>query len=379
MKKIHLIAAARPNFMKIAPLYHALKKVPWAVPTIVHTGQHYDINMSGSFFRELMLPEPEINLGVGSGSHAEQTGKVMMAYEKLLCEAEPDMVVVGDVNSTMACTLAAVKVNFGPKRNGESHEVTRRPLVAHLEAGLRSFDQTMPEEINRMVTDTLADVLWTPSEDADENLVREGVAAEKIERVGNIMIDSLEMMRPQIETRRTWSDYGFGQGTYGLVTLHRPANVDPPKKLEKLCAALARIAAQVPLIFPVHPRTRKNLAANSLLETLQQVSELHLAEPISYISFMNLVFNCRFVLTDSGGIQEETTYLGKPCLTLRPNTERPVTITKGTNRLVTIDDLDDCLAEILAADLTTRQVPELWDGYTAERVVDSIRRFLVVP
>ena len=360
MKKIHLIAAARPNFIKIAPLYHALKKVPWSVPTIVHTGQHYDTNMSGSFFRELMLPEPDVNLGVGSGSHAEQTGQVMMAYEKLLCETEPDMVVVvGDVNSTMACTLASVKVNFGLKSNGGNHGVARRPLVAHLEAGLRSFDRTMPEEINRMVTDTLADVLWTPSEDADENLAREGAAAEKIVRVGNIMIDSLEMMRPQIEARRTWADYGFEQDTYGLVTLHRPANVDPPKKLEKLCAALVRIAAQVPLIFPVHPRTRKNLETYSLLEPLQQVSGLHLAEPISYISFMNLVFNCRFVLTDSGGIQEETTYLGKPCLTLRPNTERPVTITKGTNRLATIDDFEHWQAEVLADCKTIHQVPEL--------------------
>jgi UDP-N-acetylglucosamine 2-epimerase (non-hydrolysing) len=209
MIKIHLIAAARPNFMKIAPLYHALRKVPWAVPTIVHTGQHYDTNMSGSFFEELMLPEPDINLGVGSGSHAEQTGQVMMAYEKLLFETEPAMVVVvGDVNSTMACTLAAVKVNFGPKGDRGSHEVVQRPLVAHLEAGLRSYDRTMPEEINRMVTDALADVLWTPSEDADANLVRESIAAKKIERVGNIMIDSLEMMRPRIEAQKTWSSSG---------------------------------------------------------------------------------------------------------------------------------------------------------------------------
>jgi len=243
--KIHLIAAARPNFMKIAPLYHALKKESWAEPVIVHTGQHYDLNMSDVFFQDLGLPEPEIHLGVGSGSHAEQTGRVMMAYEKVLLETRPDMViVVGDVNSTVACTLAAVKIqdDRGQKTEGRGQTARDRrqrtedsyrgrPLVGHLEAGLRSFDRTMPEEINRLVTDTLADVLWTPSPDGDENLMREGVARAKIQRVGNIMIDSLEMLRETIERQDAAGELNLDPGGYGLVTLHRPANVDDPQIL----------------------------------------------------------------------------------------------------------------------------------------------------
>jgi UDP-N-acetylglucosamine 2-epimerase (non-hydrolysing) len=366
-KTIHLIAAARPNFMKIAPLYHALKKLKWAVPEIVHTGQHYDVNMSDAFFEDLMLPEPHHHLGIGSGTHAEQTGRVMMAYEKLLAKLRPDLVVVvGDVNSTVACTLAAVKMSG------------RRPLVAHLEAGLRSFDRTMPEEINRIVTDSIADILWTPSVDGDKNLLREGVPVEKIERVGNIMIDSLEMMRARIEREDTMSKFGVKKGDYGLVTLHRPANVDKRSTLTTLCKALVQVSQVLPLVFPVHPRTRKNLEKQGLLEGLQKASNLRLDNPIGYIGFMNLVFNCRLAITDSGGIQEESTYLGIPCLTLRPNTERPITITQGTNRLCTAENLEAKVNEILATKGKGARKPDLWDGLTAERVCESIRRRLEI-
>jgi len=358
-KTIHLIAAARPNFMKIAPLYHALVKEEWANPIIIHTGQHYDINMSDAFFRDLGLPEPHIHLNVGSGTHAEQTGRVLIAYEKVLMESKPDLViVVGDVNSTVAATLAAVKMGI---------------KVAHLEAGLRSFDRTMPEEINRIVTDSIADILWTPSPDGDENLLKEGVTPEKIQRVGNIMIDSLEMMRRQIEKENACAHYGVVPGEYGLLTLHRPANVDDPKFLKEICQVLERIAERITLIFPVHPRTRKNLDSFGLLNELESHSGIHLTDPISYIPFMNLVFNCRFVLTDSGGIQEETTYLGIPCLTLRPNTERPITITQGTNKLCKINGIDNHIEHILKKTDTKRTVPELWDGFTAKRVCLSIQ------
>jgi len=373
--RIHLIAAARPNFMKIAPLYHALKKEPWAEPVIVHTGQHYDLNMSDVFFQDLGLPEPDIHLGVGSGTHAEQSGQVMMAYEKVIIDTRPDLVVVvGDVNSTMACTLAAVKM---PEDRGQKTEdrMNGRPLVAHLEAGLRSFDRSMPEEINRMVTDTLADILWTPSPDGDENLIREGVAGDKIERVGNIMIDSLEMLRETIQIKVAYTEMGLKKAGYGLLTLHRPSNVDDPQILEKLCQALIRISQKIPLVFPIHPRTRKNIEGLKLMPVLEKEEGLILAEPINYIRFMNLVFNCRFALTDSGGIQEETTYLGIPCLTLRPNTERPITIHQGTNRLCTLYNLEDHVAEVLSRKSSPAGKIDLWDGQTAERVVESIKRY----
>ncbi|OQY58039.1 MAG: UDP-N-acetylglucosamine 2-epimerase (non-hydrolyzing) [Desulfobacteraceae bacterium 4572_88] len=354
---IHLIAAARPNFMKIAPLYHALKKEAWAEPLIVHTGQHYDLNMSDVFFQDLALPEPSLHLGVGSGSHAEQTGQVMIAYEKVLIEKKPDLVVVvGDVNSTIAATIAAVKLGI---------------KVAHLEAGLRSFDRTMPEEINRMVTDTLADILWTPSPDGDENLIREGVSEDKIQRVGNIMIDSLEMLRDRIEKETTIKEFGVSPKGYVLVTLHRPSNVDNPELLKSLCESLARIAEKIPLIFPVHPRTRKNLEQNNYMPLLESPN-LHLAEPLNYIRFMKMVFGCRFVITDSGGIQEETSYLGIPCLTLRPNTERPVTITQGTNRLCELGELEPHVDAILSGQSFQKNPIDLWDGQTASRVVASI-------
>ena len=361
---IHLIAAARPNFMKIAPLYHALKRENWAEPAIIHTGQHYDLNMSDVFFQDLGLPEPDVHLGVGSGSHAEQTGQVMIAYEKILIEQTPDVVVVvGDVNSTVAATLAAVKLGI---------------KVAHLEAGLRSFDRTMPEEINRIVTDSLADLLWTPSEDGDRNLKREGVAAEKIVRVGNIMIDSLEMLRARIEEDNTCQRLTLERGGFALATLHRPANVDNRETLTLLCEKLANVSKQLPLVFPVHPRTRKNIDAFGLEGVIKNTGQLKLLDPLNYISFMNLVFNCRFAVTDSGGIQEETTYLGIPCLTLRPNTERPVTIEKGTNQLCTLDNLESRLPEVLVGRNAERPKIDMWDGHTADRVVQSIKNCFVI-
>jgi UDP-N-acetylglucosamine 2-epimerase (non-hydrolysing) len=394
---IHLICAARPNFMKIAPLYHALKKQPWARPVIVHTGQHYDLSMSDAFFVDLGLPAPDINLDVRNGSHAQQTGKVMMAYEELLMEQRPDLVVVvGDVNSTMAATLAVTKVVYpvpnsqfpmpeaGSPKPGSQYPIPNsqlpgrpgRPLVAHLEAGLRSFDRTMPEELNRLVTDVLADILWTPSRDADENLIREGIAPEKIKRVGNIMIDSLEMLRGKIESQKSYLNYGLKPGGYGVVTLHRPSNVDNPEILKALSDNLKDIAQQVPLVFPIHPRTRKNMEDSNLLAALEGTKNLHMPEPLGYTSFMNLVFNCAFVITDSGGIQEETSYLGIPCLTVRENTERPVTITQGTNRLCRLEDIKRMANEILQEKTRKPANIELWDGHTADRIVTHIEELI---
>jgi UDP-N-acetylglucosamine 2-epimerase (non-hydrolysing) len=360
---IHLVCGARPNFMKVAPLYHALSAEPWARPVIVHTGQHYDVNMSGSFFSEFDLPEPHVWLGVGSASHAEQTAKVMVAYEKVLQEQRPDLVVVvGDVNSTMAATLAASKLGI---------------KVAHLEAGLRSFDRRMPEEINRLVTDVLANFLWAPSRDAVDNLLREGIQPARITLVGNIMIDCLEMFRDRIERQRAYGEYGQTRGSYGVVTIHRPSNVDDPAVLRELCAVLERVSASIPLIFPVHPRTRQRIAGDGLLSEAQGEPRLFLPDPLGYLAFMNLVFNARLVITDSGGIQEETTYLGIPCLTLRENTERPLTVTHGTNRLCAPAELVPRVQQILEEG--TRPVPsiEFWDGRTAGRVVEAIHELAV--
>jgi UDP-N-acetylglucosamine 2-epimerase (non-hydrolysing) len=361
---IHLIAAARPNFMKIAPLYHALAEQTWAEPMVIHTGQHYDLNMSDEIFEDLGLSAPDIHLGIGSGTHAEQTGRVMMAYEKVLLERRPDLVVVvGDVNSTLAATLAAAKLEIP---------------VAHLESGLRSRDRSMPEEINRVATDALADLLWTPSPDGDRNLRGEGIPEARIERVGNIMIDSLERVRPRIEADGTRAELELSAGGYGLVTLHRPANVDPPETLDRICGILRRVSERIPLVFPVHPRTRKNLETAGWLDRLSEAPGLRLLPPVRYIAFMNLVFQSALVVTDSGGIQEETTYLGIPCFTLRPNTERPITVERGTNRLCDVENLEGAVRAALDGESRSASVPELWDGRTAGRVVDSIRRFLAI-
>ena len=347
--------------MKIAPLYHELKKREWAEPFIVHTGQHYDLNMSDIFFKNFNLPEPHIHLGVGSGTHARQTGNVMIEYEKILLESPPDIVVVvGDVNSTAAVTMAAVKLGV---------------KVAHLEAGLRSFDRTMPEEINRLVTDAIADYLWTPSQDGNKNLENEGVSSEKIFFVGNIMIDSLVMARKNIEKLDIYSGFGCGRGEYGLVTLHRPSNVDSRDVLVELCEHLADISRKIPLIFPVHPRTLGKLEEFGI-RGLAAAENIHLTEPLGYNDFMNLVFNSKLIITDSGGVQEESTFLKIPCLTLRPNTERPVTVSQGTNQLCRPEALCKMVDSILEGHFKKGSIPELWDGGTAGRIADLLPRLL---
>jgi UDP-N-acetylglucosamine 2-epimerase (non-hydrolysing) len=356
---IHLIAAARPNFMKVAPLYHALQQEDWCEPRIVHTGQHYDVNMSDVFFEQLGLPEPAFHLGVGSGSHAEQTGGVMIAYEKVCLAERPDwIIVVGDVNSTAACAMVGAKLWI--------------PVV-HLEAGLRSGDRSMPEEINRLVTDAIADVLWTPSADADENLLNEGVPQEKIDLIGNIMIDSFEMLRDRIEASSARSDLGLEPASYALVTLHRPSNVDEKATLLPIVDALQGIAAELPVVFVAHPRTIKSLKRHGLYDGLAATAALQLLEPLPYVDFMNVVTGSRLVITDSGGLQEETTYLGIPCLTMRENTERPITLTQGTSRLVRSDNLGRHVQMILDGDWQKGSCPPLWDGETAARAVRALK------
>ncbi len=357
---IDLIAAARPNFMKIAPLYHALEAEPWCKPRIVHTGQHYDANMSDAFFADLGLPKPDVHLGVGGGGHGEQTGRVMIEYEKV-CKAErPDwIVVVGDVNSTLACALVGTKLLIP---------------VAHLEAGLRSGDRRMPEEINRLATDAVCNLLWTPSADGDEHLAREGVAAEKIELVGNIMLDSFELMAPKIRAAGVPKKIGVEEGRYGVVTLHRPSNVDDAAQLGSIVDALIDVARRLPLVFPVHPRTRQRLNEFGLAQRLETTPAVKLTAPLSYIEFMSLIVDCRLAVTDSGGIQEETSYLGIPCLTLRENTERPVTVTLGTNRLVNVESLETEVQRVLNDKLRSQRSIPLWDGKTAQRVVASLKR-----
>jgi UDP-N-acetylglucosamine 2-epimerase (non-hydrolysing) len=356
---VHLIAAARPNFMKVAPLFHRLREESWCRVALIHTGQHYDPSMSEAFFRDLGLPDPTHHLGVGSGTHAQQTAGVMTAYEPLCAAARPDWtIVVGDVNSTLACTLVAAKLGI---------------KVAHLEAGLRSRDRTMPEELNRIVTDALADLLWTPSPDADANLRAEGVDTARIERVGNIMIDSYEMLRPRIEAARARERFTFAPKQYGLITLHRPANVDDAAALRQVLTALTRVAGDIPLIFPVHPRTRERIRSFGLEDLVAAAPGLHLTDPLGYIEFMSLVSDAALLITDSGGVQEETTYLGIPCLTMRSTTERPITVTEGTNALVRVEELHGTVHRILDGQWRKGKIPALWDGHTAERVAASLK------
>ncbi len=359
-KVIHLIAAARPNFMKVAPLYHVLKATDWAEPILVHTGQHYDHNMSDAILQDLRLPAPDFHLGVGSGSHAEQTGNVMIAYEKVCLESRPDwIVVVGDVNSTAACAMVGTKLWI--------------PVV-HLEAGLRSGDRTMPEEINRLVTDAIADVLWTPSADADDNLLREGVTKNKIDRIGNIMIDSFVMLKDKIDESNARAKLGLKASKYALVTLHRPSNVDSANALAPIVAELLKIADKMAVVFVAHPRTIKGLETFGLKGSLEAAPGLMLLEPLPYIQFMNVVTEAKLIITDSGGLQEETTYLNIPCLTMRENTERPITVSKGTNKLVHAGILARNVDAIVAGAWADGVCPPLWDGRTAERAVEALKR-----
>jgi UDP-N-acetylglucosamine 2-epimerase (non-hydrolysing) len=359
--RILLVAAARPNFMKVAPVWRALDALKRFRLTLVHTGQHYDDNMSKVFFDDLKLPRPDVHMGVGSGTHAEQTARVMLAFEPVMKDADPDLVVVvGDVNSTLACTLVAAKLDVP---------------VAHVEAGLRSFDRTMPEEINRTVTDILCHVLFTTSPEARDNLLREGVAEEKIHFVGNVMIDSLRFYAAAAEKSKVLETLGLAKGGYGLVTLHRPTNVDDAFQLARLIDALTEVADECPLVFPVHPRTRHVMEREGIEF---RGGGLRLVDPIGYLDFLKLMTYSKVVLTDSGGIQEETTALGIPCLTIRDNTERPVTVTEGTNRLVGTDParIPPEARDVLRKGVGSAKVPELWDGKAAPRIAQVVARFL---
>jgi UDP-N-acetylglucosamine 2-epimerase (non-hydrolysing) len=354
MHVLHVVGA-RPNFMKAAPVLRALGQRGGMVQTLVHTGQHYDAVMSDVFFRELGLPAPDVNLGVGSGGHSRQTAEVMLRFEPVLRERRPDLVLVyGDVNSTLAAALVCAKLLI--------------PL-GHVEAGLRSFDRTMPEEINRLVVDRLADLLFTPSADGDENLLREGIPPARVHLVGNVMIDTLVRLLPQAEER--WPALRASlpglDGRYGLVTLHRPSNVDDPEGLGRILRTLADVAREVPLVFPVHPRTRQRLRDLGLDAPAQG---LHLIEPVGYVDFLALQKHAMIVVTDSGGIQEETTFLGVPCITVRENTERPVTVVAGTNVLVgqDMDRLRREVGRVLDGGPREARVPPLWDGRAGERI-----------
>jgi UDP-N-acetylglucosamine 2-epimerase (non-hydrolysing) len=361
--KVINVVGARPNFMKVAPLVEAMgRRVGEFAPLVVHTGQHYDARMSGAFFEDLGLPEPDVYLGVGSGSHAQQTAAVMRLFEPVVLRERPDWVlVVGDVNSTLACALVCSKMGV---------------RVAHVEAGLRSRDRSMPEEINRLLTDQLSDLLLTPSADADRNLIAEGIPPERIRLVGNVMIDSLMKSLALAEASRAREELEVEGLDYAVVTLHRPSNVDDPATLRRILDALERVGERLPVIFPAHPRTSKNLSEFGLLEPLRASGRVRVVEPLGYVDFLRLYSGARLVLTDSGGIQEETTALGIPCLTLRENTERPVTVELGTNRVVGTDG-ERIVAEAEAALERARaggppRVPPLWDGRTAERILDAL-------
>ncbi|WP_342833494.1 non-hydrolyzing UDP-N-acetylglucosamine 2-epimerase [Candidatus Hadarchaeum sp.] len=361
MRVLHVVGA-RPNFMKVSPIMREMAKYPQKFNQIlVHTGQHYDDEMSQVFFDELDLPRPDVYLGVGSGSHAEQTAKVMLAFEPVLLEQKPDIVlVVGDVNSTLACALVCSKLGV---------------KVAHVEAGLRSFDRTMPEEINRVLTDQIADLLFTTERSANENLLREGVAQDKIYFVGNVMIDSLLRNKERALALDILNRYDLKPRAFALLTLHRPSNVDVPDVLAGIIDALEEIQSRLPIIFPAHPRTMRRIQEFGLEGKIARMSNLRVIKPLGYLEFLNLMANARLVLTDSGGIQEETTILGIPCLTLRDNTERPVTILQGTNTLVGTDP-GRIVAEafnVLSGRAKVGRMPELWDGHASERIVGILK------
>lgn len=368
--KVLNVVGARPNFMKMAPLVEAMHAMPGAFDQrLIHTGQHYDARMSHTFFDELGLPRPDLDLGVGSGSHAEQTARVMMAFERVCIDESPDLVVVvGDVNSTLACALTAKKLGIA---------------VAHVEAGLRSRDMGMPEEINRLCTDAISDLLFTTDRIANENLRREGVAEERIHLVGNVMIDTLMKHRDLAVRLPLMERLGLSRRAYALLTLHRPSNVDDPAVLRGIVETLAAVAQDMPIVFPVHPRTLDRIEASGLsghfrdgVDTGSLSNGLWLMPPLGYLDFLHLNMHARLVITDSGGLQEETTVLGVPCVTLRDNTERPITCTEGTNRLAgnQPERIRQAIEAVLSEDEPEPRIPEYWDGHAAGRIVEILAR-----
>lgn len=365
MPKIINIVGARPNFMKIAPLMNAYRNAGMKDMMLLHTGQHYDKSMSSLFFEELGISEPDINLEVGSDTQSKQVAKIMERFEDVCFEHKPDAIlVVGDVNSTMACSIVAAKLGI---------------KIIHLEAGLRSFDRSMPEEINRLVTDTLADFLLTPSADADENLIREGCSQSKIFRVGNIMIDTLFMFLPKAQKSDILNKIGINSHDFALVTLHRPSNVDIPAIITEIINTLNNISESIKVVFPMHPRTKLNL--NKFGISLSKLNKnFIITAPMGYLDFQQLMSNSKFVITDSGGVQEETTALKIPCITIRENTERPITVSLGSNVIVgtDIDKLLHFSEQAISGNWKHAEIPEMWDGKTAERVIEVLQKHLYV-
>jgi UDP-N-acetylglucosamine 2-epimerase (non-hydrolysing) len=363
MLKVINVAGARPNFMKVAPIVAAMKRRNAEFqPLLVHTGQHYDETMSAAFFRDLEMPAPEVYLGVGSASHAAQTAAIMQAFEPVVLTEKPDWVlVVGDVNSTLACALVCAKLGI---------------KVAHVEAGLRSRDRTMPEEINRLLTDQIADLLLTPSPDADANLRAEGIPEERISFVGNVMIDSLLSHLDRAQGSSARANLGLQDKEYAVLTLHRPSNVDDTASFVRVLEALEEIAGRMPIVFPAHPRTRKMIEELGLGPRVEKIKGLLVTDPVGYLDFLQLLSGARLALTDSGGIQEETTVLGIPCITLRENTERPITVEMGTNTIAGTDPASITKAAFSALDnppnRSALRVPPLWDGHTADRILDAL-------
>lgn len=364
MKKVLHIVGARPNFMKVAPIHKAIAQRGRLQQVLVHTGQHYDVKMSDVFFTDLGMPAPDIHLGIGSGSHAEQTARVMLEVEKVFLREKPDLVsVVGDVNSTLAAALVAVKMGI---------------VISHVEAGLRSFDLAMPEEVNRILTDRISDLLLTPSRDGDANLLKEGLDPARIHCVGNVMIDSLLASQAKAAQLSTLQDMGLSPQGYAVCTLHRPSNVDDPRVFSGLLTALIHISSRIPVIFPVHPRTRRMLTEQGHMDAVQRAPGLRLVDPMGYLEFLALTSQARLILTDSGGLQEESTALGVPCLTLRENTERPITVEVGSNLVVGTEPtrIHQAADRVLDGQGKKGRIPELWDGRTSERIAALYERVL---